>query len=238
MFRTTAHLYDLIYEGLGKDYAAESAELHTLIQARCKGARSLLDVACGTGGHLVHLREWYEVEGVDLDPGMLSRARRRLPGVSLHEADMASFSLGRRFDAVTCLFSSIGYLSSHDELQRAVATFSRHLNPGGVLVIDGWVRPDRWRGPGTIHVETVEADDMTVVRMSRSTRDGAVTCLEIHHLVATRDGIEHLADHHRLILFTKADYESAFRAAGLALEVVASPIPDRDRYVGLTLAKL
>lgn len=236
MSRTTAHLYDLVYQGTGKDYAAESAELHALIQARRPGARSLLDVACGTGGHLVHLSEWYDVEGLDLDPGMLGQARRRLPTVSLHEADMASFSLDRRFDAVTCLFSSIGYLSSRDELERAVATFSRHLKPGGVVVIDGWVRPERWHDPGTVNVETVHADDRTVVRVSRSSREGAVTCLEMHYLAATREQIEHLVDHHRLTLFTEDDYEAAFRAAGLPLEVVACPIPDRDRYVGLKSA--
>lgn len=231
MVHTTAHLYDLIYQG--KDYAAESTEIHALIQARCPGARSLLDVACGTGVHLGHLSQWYDVEGLDIDAEMLAQARRRLPAVSLHEADMASFALGRRFDAVTCLFSSIGYLSSEDELQRAVAAFSRHLEPGGVLVVDGWVRPDRWGEPGRVHVETVEADDMTVVRVSRSRRVGAVTSLEMHHLVATDDGMEHLVDHHRLTLFGEDDYKAAFRDAGLAVEMVAGPLPDRDRYVGL-----
>jgi SAM-dependent methyltransferase len=146
---------------------------------------------------------------------------------------MASFSLARRFDALTWLFSSIAYLSSQDELQRAVITFSQHLEPGGVLVVDGWVRPDRWLEPGTIHVETLEADDTTVVRVSRAERVGVVTFLEMHHLVATHGAIEHLVDHHRLTLFSERDYEAAFRVAGLALEVVAGPLPDRDRYVGL-----
>src|SRR5438552_886674 len=107
LFRSTAHLYDLIYEAAGKDYAAESAELHSLIQARNATAASLLDVACGTGAHLAHLGAWYEVAGVDVDPTMLAQARHRLPEtVPLIEADMRSFSLGRRFGAVICLFSS------------------------------------------------------------------------------------------------------------------------------------
>jgi len=85
MFRHTAHVYDLLYQGAGKDYAAEASDLHALIQARVPSASSLLDVACGTGGHLVHLRQWYEVVGVDVDANMLSEARRRLPGVHLVE---------------------------------------------------------------------------------------------------------------------------------------------------------
>ena len=48
----SAALYDAIYRGIGKDYGAESATIIGLVQAKCPGARTLLDVACGTGGHL------------------------------------------------------------------------------------------------------------------------------------------------------------------------------------------
>ena len=49
MFRNTAHVYDLLYEGAGKDYEAEATALHAVVQERAPGAASLLDVACGTG---------------------------------------------------------------------------------------------------------------------------------------------------------------------------------------------
>lgn len=108
MFRHSAHVYDLLYEATGKDYGAEATTLHGLIQQRSPGARSLLDVACGTGGHLVYLRHWYEVMGLDIDPGMLGEAQRRLPGETFVEGDMRSFDIDKKFDAVVCLFSSIG----------------------------------------------------------------------------------------------------------------------------------
>jgi dTDP-3-amino-3,6-dideoxy-alpha-D-glucopyranose N,N-dimethyltransferase/dTDP-3-amino-3,4,6-trideoxy-alpha-D-glucopyranose N,N-dimethyltransferase len=55
----------------------------------------------------------------------------------------------------------------------------------------------------------------------------------MHHLVDTLDGIEHLVDHHELTLFTPAEYEEAFSAAGLSVHVMPSPMPGRDRYVGI-----
>ena len=232
MFGSTAHLYDLIYEAAGKDYAAESAELHELIEARNPSAMSLLDVACGTGAHLAHLRDWYEVAGVDVDPAMLAQARLRLPeAVPLIEADMRSFSLGRRFDAVICLFSSIGYMASAAELQSAVAAMADHLQTGGVLILDGWVRPQEWRDPGTVHVEVAERPEVSVVRVARSRRQGRTTHLEMHHLVATLDGVDHLVDHHTLTLFAPDEYEAALAGAGLDFEVLPSPMPGRDRYV-------
>lgn len=234
MSRNSAHLYDLIYEADGKDYAAESAVVHELIQARRPGAGSLLDVACGTGGHLAHLRAWYEVVGVDADPAMLAEARRRLgEQVALIEADMRAFSLGRRFDAVICLFSSIGYMASVAELEAAVGAMAAHLAPGGVLIIDGWVRPEAWRDPGTVHVQVVERPEQRVVRVARSRREGRTTKLEMHHLVATLEGIHHLVEHHCLTLFEQAEYERALAQAELEVERLGSPMADRDRYVAI-----
>ena len=75
-------------------------------------AATLLDVACGTGAHLVHFARKYRVEGIDVSEEQLAVARARLPGVELHLGDMTTFDLGRTFDAVTCMFSSIGYVGS------------------------------------------------------------------------------------------------------------------------------
>jgi SAM-dependent methyltransferase len=229
---TSASVYDLVYAAQGKDYAAEAAELRAQIDARVTGARSVLDVACGTGAHLAHLRQWYEVAGIDVDHAMLAEARAKLPGVDLREADMRTLQLDRRFDAVMCLFSAIGYLRDPGELDAAVATMAAHLVPGGVLVVDGWVRPERWRGDATAHAVTADGDGITVVRLVLARRDGRTTRLDMHHLLATPAGVEHLVDVQELTLFEAEEYEHAFRAAGLTLEVVPSPMPDRDRYVG------
>lgn len=186
MFRSTTHIYDLIYEAAGKDYAAESAEVDAAIKARNPGASSLLDVACGTGAHLAKLVDSYDVSGVDLDPGMLAQAERRLPpDTPLVQADMRNFSLGRQFDAVICLFSSIGYMASTDDLRDAIRNMAEHLHAGGVLILDGWVRPDAWRPSNSVHIDVAEGDELSVVRVARSERNGPTTHLEMHHLVAS-----------------------------------------------------
>ena len=196
MFHRTAHVYDLLYEAAGKDYEAESAALHALIQQRAPGSTSLLDVACGTGGHLVHLRRWYEVVGVDLDPAMLDVARRRLPDETLVEGDMRSLSLDRTFGAVSCLFSSVGYLRSEEELDRAVSAMVSHLGPGGVFVMDGWVRPDAWLDDSPVHLLTASDATVTAARMSRSRREGNKTFLDMHHLIGSTRGLDYEVETH------------------------------------------
>jgi SAM-dependent methyltransferase len=233
-FASSASVYDLLYEAAGKDYEREANELHALIQSRNPGAASLLDVACGTGAHLLQLRDRYEVVGVDLVPAMLDEARSRLPDVSLIEGDMRSFELGRTFGAITCLFSAIGYMRSAAELDQAVKTMGGHLSPGGVLVVDGWVRRESWRDPGIVHALSASRDDLAAARVAISRRVGVRTTLELHHLIGSIDGVEHVVEEHEMTLFSDEEYRDAFERAGLTVEVVESPHPERDRYVGVT----
>lgn len=232
MFSESAPVYDLIYEASGKDYAAESADVDALIQARDPGARRLLDVGCGTGGHLRHLRAHYDVFGVDLDPHMLAEARKHLGEIPLVEADMRTLALGTAFDAVICLFSVVGYMRSTAELDTAIGALARHLRPGGVLIVDGWVRPDAWR-EGSTFVQVATSDEMKVARVGRSRRDGTTTHLEMHYLIATTEAVDHLVEHHALTLFSPQDYETALERAGLTVEVVDGPMDGRDRYLGV-----
>jgi hypothetical protein len=97
--------------------------------------------------------------------------------------------------------------------------------------LDGWVRPQEWRDPVTVHVEVAEGNEVSVVRVARSRREGRTTHLEMHHLVATLDGVDHLVDHHTLTLFGPEEYEGALARAGLEFEVLPSPMPGRDRYL-------
>jgi SAM-dependent methyltransferase len=233
MFDRSAHLYDLIY-GF-KDYGQEAADLVTLLRARNAEASSLLDVACGTGEHLRLLRPSFDdVQGVDVEPDMLAVARAKLPDVVFTEGDMRSFDLGRTFDAVTCLFSSVGYMADAEELRAAVARMAAHLAPGGVLVIDGWIRPDAWLPSANVMAQAETGEDTAVARVVRSRRDGDRTHLEMRYLVATRDGFETIEEAHVLTLFGDQDYRSAFESAGLDPQVVPGPMgPDRDRYVAV-----
>jgi SAM-dependent methyltransferase len=230
VFRQSARIYDAVYSW--KDYADESARVHELVQARKPGAATLLDVACGTGAHLAELRLWYRCEGLDLDPELLAVARERLPDVPLHEGDMRDFDLGRRFDAVTCLFSSIGYLMTVEALETAVAAMARHLEPGGVLVVEPWLSPEAVTTP---HVGAVFVDEpeLKIARVNNIEVDGRRSSFDFHYLVGTPQGVEHFVERHELALFTREEHLAAFRAAGLQVEHDEEGLMGRGLYIGV-----
>lgn len=232
-YEKSARIYDLLYVGAGiKDYHAEAAELRRIIEESSPGAKTLLDVACGTGAHLAELKQWYEVEGVDLSPAMLAVAGERLPGVPLHKVDMRTLDLGRSFDAVICLFSSIAYTTDPGEMRSTVARLAAHVAPGGVLILDGWVRPDEWRGSFRPQPDIAQDDETLVVRLAFTRREGNITNLDMHHLVQTAEGIDYFVENHRLALTATEDYASAVDSAGLAATVIPDYMPARDRILG------
>lgn len=232
MFSKSAQYYDEIYASIDKDYAAEANKAHKFIQIYKKSkGKTLLDVACGTGFHASLLSKYYQVEGIDLDPAMLKVAKKKHPKIRFHQGDMVDFDLGRQFDVIVCLFSSIGYVRTKARLQKAIKNMGRHLLPGGVLLIEPWFTPDQWH-PGRSFMTHVNQPDLKIVRMSYSAQKGKLSTIEFQYLIGTAKGIEHSVEIHELGLFTHQEYMEAFKAA--KLNVVHDPegLEGRGLYIG------
>lgn len=214
--------YDAIYDEAGQDPDRDVAGILELVARHGTTPGSVLDVACGTGRHLAAFRDRIaDVAGVDRSDAMLAFARERAPDADLTEADFRSFDLGRTFDLVTCLFSSIGHVADRDELGRAVGAMAGHVAPGGALVVETWLTPEMVDPDGRRDATTVEVPGGYVSRLGRSVLDGDVLVVEFAWAVATRDGIDSDVERHRMPLFTGDEYLAALEGTGLAGEWVA-----------------
>lgn len=229
-----AEVYEAIYCGRGKDYSSEAADILQIIHSRKSDAATLLDVACGTGAHLeVFMKLFKDVEGLEVSPSMRALATDRLPGVTVHSGDMRSFRLARKFDAITCMFSSVGYLTSVQELDQTLQTFREHVNPGSVIVIEPWWFPEDFID-GYVGAAVVCADGRTIARVSHTVRQGNASCMNVLYTVAEpAAGLRYFADTHVMALFTQDQYETSFEKADCAVEYLSDGPSGRGLFVGV-----
>jgi len=105
------------------------------------GPATVLDAGCGTGRVAIELaRRGIDVVGVDADPEMLERARRRRPDLPWVLADLATLALDRRFDVVLMAGNILPFA---EPASRAaiVATCAGNLAPDGLVVVGAGLQP-------------------------------------------------------------------------------------------------
>jgi SAM-dependent methyltransferase len=132
----TYHVFAPFYDAVQGDRAQHARYLRSLIKRHATRARTLLELACGTGSILKQLWTHYDVTGLDLSEEMLEIAAEKVPGIPLFRGDMRTFDLGDRFDVVLCVYDSINHLLRFDEWKAVFEGAQRHLNDGGVFLFD------------------------------------------------------------------------------------------------------
>jgi SAM-dependent methyltransferase len=230
MFTESAEFYDLIYSAM-KDYPREAAQIAGLLRRANPQCRTLLDVACGTGEHARLLAaQGFDVDGMDLDPAFVRIARQKHPAGRFFEGDMSDFRLPNRYDAVLCLFSSIGYLQTLDRVARAVTCFREHLAPGGVIMIEPWFGPGVL-DPARVTQQVGEGDGVRVSRVARVEVEGQSSRLCFDYEITDATGTRHASEVHHLGLFATEELMRTFREAGLAADHDPKGLSDRGLFV-------
>jgi len=230
VFTESAEFYDALYAF--RDYTAETARLAAIVRAAHPGARSILDVACGTGEHAMRLARdhGFDVDGLDLDDGLLRAARTKHPAGTFFHGDMSGFALETRYDAVLCLFSAIGYLVTFERTVRALDCFRRHLRPRGVVIVEPWFRPGELEDDRVVRL-TAAHGDAQIERTGRTRIDGRVSRLHFDYRIDAPGGTRHVSEVHELGLFTVEEMAAALEEAGLHAEYDPVGLSGRGLWV-------
>jgi SAM-dependent methyltransferase len=230
MFDKSAALYDLIYSF--KDYKKESDQIQSIINARSTSTRTILDIGCGTGEHHRYLMRNYNIDGIDINPDFIEIARTKNPDGFYLQADMADFSIKRKYDVILCLFSSIGYVKTIDRLEATLQCFSRHLKNFGTIIVEPWLTSENWF-ENRLHLLTHETEAVKVCRMNRSKTEGNISIIHFHYLVGTKDaGVRYFEERHELALFSEQEMITAFEKANLHVTYDDEGITGRGLYFG------
>jgi SAM-dependent methyltransferase len=145
-FNQIAKFYDILYQD--KDYPAEIQFLLKLIESSlgpCGKDTPILDLACGTGRHLLELGKlgYTCLSGSDLSRPMIEFAKESASKSSL-DIDFYNYSfeeclsIQRRFRVVLSLFSAVDYLASRQSQVLAFQNIHGLLEEDGVFIFDFW----------------------------------------------------------------------------------------------------
>jgi SAM-dependent methyltransferase len=230
VFDASAEFYDAIYASL-KDYREEASRIEGLIRAINPRYRTVLDIACGTGEHARHLtKAGFAVDGLDLHPAFVRLAQDKNPQGRFVAADMRQFELTQRYDVVMCLFSSIGYVRTLEQVATTLRCFRQHLSKDGAIIIEPWFAPgvlDQTR----VDRVSCEVDGARITRSSRIELEPGLSRLLFDYEIVDATGTRHMHELHELGLFTQAEMMESFRAAGLNATYDSTGLMNRGLYV-------
>jgi SAM-dependent methyltransferase len=148
----------------------------------------------------LHAREiakaGYSVHGIDLSPGMISRAgdlqRSLEPSLasrlSFDSGDARTYRTEKQFDVVVSLFHVMSYQTSNDDLLNAFATARAHLNDGGVFVFDCWYGPAVLTDPPKIAKKILRDGTLTLERTATPSIDPERNVVDVHYALEAVDG--------------------------------------------------
>ncbi|MCH6255986.1 class I SAM-dependent methyltransferase [Puniceicoccaceae bacterium K14] len=107
------------------------------------GDSPVLDVGCGTGRILIPMaQDGIDIDGLEASPEMTTICREKVSDLGLkpkiHEADMRSFSIDRKYGTILIPGFTIQLLSEEDALA-SLTRCREHLKPKGQVVVSSFV---------------------------------------------------------------------------------------------------
>ena len=188
VFAAYGKYYDILYQE--KDYDTECDIIEGLFRRYSpKPVSSVLDAACGTGGHAVPLAgRGYRITAFDASEAMIHSARAKSDQIPFHVQDLRDFNIEGRFDACICMFAAMNYLTATPDIQNALTGIRRHLEPERLLIFDFWNGSAVLRMLPETRVKTVSGEGRRIVRLVQPELDAEHhLCRSHYHLIVIQD---------------------------------------------------
>lgn len=171
-FGKYANYYDLIYQD--KDYEGESEFIDGLITRFAPGAKSILDLGCGTGNHDFYLsKRGYNITGVDYSETNINIANSKLAAfghsnviLEFKKADIRNFRENKKFGIILSLFHVMSYMSTNNDLKSAFDTAKAHMDKKSLFIFDCWYGPAVLTMPPKVCVKEVVNQNDEIIRIS------------------------------------------------------------------------
>lgn len=188
----------------------------------------LLEAACGTGSAAIEFaRRGWNVVASDLSDGMLHVARTKaieagMP-VRFIQQDMRHIASRRRFEVAICLYDSINYLLTFDELTSALEGISAVLQPNGVFIFD-FNTPHHFE-ESNHDVVAVDEEDLFGIYRNRFDSESEINTCDMTFFERSQSTFERWTERHTQRAYTREQMQMACSAASLSVNRVISLFP-------------
>jgi SAM-dependent methyltransferase len=232
IFNKYACYYDVLYAD--KNYKAEADFVLSL--AKSHGdvpVEKLLDIGCGTGGHLMHFAQaGLKVRGLDVSESMIraadskiQKANRQVPrpwitAPSVRIADVRSFEDPTQYDCAVAMFAVIGYLTRNADLSRAFKNIRGHLRAGGCFIFDVWFGPAAYAEKPETRMREISLEDSRAIRFAVPETDDIRNVVRVNYTILELKGkklISEVREVHEMRFFFIPELELLLDLAGLAM---------------------
>ncbi len=138
-YQAFAKVYDAMQYDV--DYAFWVKAILEKTHAYKPTARSVLELACGTGTIAIGLsKKGLYVEGVDISEEMLTRAQEKAYNsgqrIKFYCQNMVELETRRKYDVLVSMCDGLNYVTDLADLKKVFLNVQRHLEPKGLFVFD------------------------------------------------------------------------------------------------------
>jgi hypothetical protein len=234
MYHEFAHLWPLI--SAPEDYENEASYWRKALRSKLgPGRHCILELGVGGGNNLSFLTKDFDATAVDLSNEMLAQCRKINPDVELHQGDMRTVRLGKKFKAVI-IHDAIMYMQTEEDLRQVFATAVAHLEPGGMFITSPDYTRETFSPP---HVNNGTNNDGTIEFTNIEYQwdpDPSDTTFEsiMFFMIRTKEGLKIEQDRHVLGLFPMQTWLDLMGRAGFKVEKLPYPVHD-DGHEGWLL---
>jgi SAM-dependent methyltransferase len=220
-FQAYSKYYDLLYQD--KDYKSETDYIISLLERFGTGGKNTLELGSGTGKHAFLLaNNGYTVLGLERSAEMIEIANSFVhEKISFLEADISSFSLNKKFDAVLSLFHVISYLTTNEQLIQTFKNVYDHLLDDGIFIFDVWHTPAVNQQVPDKRTKVLSNDEIEVVRHAEPIIFPELNVVEVNYKINIKNlannEIERVEEKHQMRHFGQPELELLAYATGFKI---------------------
>lgn len=213
------------------EYAEEAAFYsEQLLSNGDQPARTLLELGSGGGNNASFMKKHFALTLVEPSAGMRAWSRKLNPECEHLEGDMRTVRLGRPFDRVF-IHDAIVYMTTLEDLRKAIATAFVHCRPGGVVLLAPDHVRENFAPPETEHggEDGAGAAMRWVAWVSDPDPADSTYLVDYAYLLRSADGtvrVEH--DQHVEGIFGRAEWLQAMTEAGFEARMLPCPHSDLE----------